>query len=96
MWKDFATGESGNNLLDLLCKVRGRDFYDVCREAANWLSYGENFYDFDAVKKTNMLETERKDKMPKYHPFHDLKDGNFSDLLQLAHSMEVAIAGEGR
>ncbi|MDR2628751.1 MAG: hypothetical protein LBC30_02040 [Puniceicoccales bacterium] len=37
MWKDFATKESGNNLLDLLCKMRGGDFRAACEEAANWL-----------------------------------------------------------
>jgi hypothetical protein len=26
MWKAFATGESGNSLLDLLCEMRGGDF----------------------------------------------------------------------
>ncbi|MDR1457678.1 MAG: hypothetical protein LBI47_02410 [Puniceicoccales bacterium] len=25
IWKDFATGKSGNNLLDLLCKIRCGD-----------------------------------------------------------------------
>jgi hypothetical protein len=43
MWKDFATGESGNNLLDLLCKMRGGDFGAACGEAANWLNDPERY-----------------------------------------------------
>jgi hypothetical protein len=43
MWKDFATGESGNNLLDLLCKMRGGDFGAACGEAANWLNNPERY-----------------------------------------------------
>jgi hypothetical protein len=38
VWKDFATGEGGNNLLDLLHSARGGSFTAACREAANWLS----------------------------------------------------------
>jgi hypothetical protein len=37
MWKDFAAGESGNNLLDLLCKVRNCHFRVACEEASGWL-----------------------------------------------------------
>jgi hypothetical protein len=38
VWKDFATGESGDNLLDLLCKARGGDFRRAREEATNWLA----------------------------------------------------------
>jgi twinkle protein len=43
IWKDFATGESGNNLLDLLSKVRCGDFGAACKEAANWLNDPERY-----------------------------------------------------
>jgi hypothetical protein len=93
MWKDFATGESGNNLLDLLCKMRGEDFRAACEEAANWLNYGKNFCNAKDGRTTNMLAMEGKDKMPKYHPFRDLQGGSLSDLLQLSRTMEVSLDG---
>jgi hypothetical protein len=93
VWKDFAMGYSGNNLLQLLYGVRGRDFYDVCREAADWLNRLEDFYDAKDGRATSILEVAGNDKMPKYHPFHDLKWGSFGDLLQLSHSMEVSLDG---
>jgi hypothetical protein len=93
IWKDFATGEGGSNLLDLLYKVRGGEFYDVCREAVNWLDCRENLYDFDAERRTNSLEMERKDRMPKYHSFRDLQEGHPSDFLKLAKTMEVSVDG---
>jgi hypothetical protein len=31
MWKDFATGEGGNNLLDLLYRVRGGELHGCMR-----------------------------------------------------------------
>jgi hypothetical protein len=43
MWKDFATGESGNNLLDLLYKMRGGDFRGAYGEAANWPNNSERY-----------------------------------------------------
>jgi hypothetical protein len=43
MWKDFATRESGNNLLDLLCKMLGGDFGAACEEAAKWLNNPERY-----------------------------------------------------
>jgi hypothetical protein len=41
VWRDFATGESGNNLLNLPHKVRGESFRNACEETANWLSNPE-------------------------------------------------------
>lgn len=37
VWKDFATGEAGDNLLELLRQVRDYSFADACREAREWL-----------------------------------------------------------
>jgi hypothetical protein len=72
VWKDFATGEGGSNLLDLLYKVRGGEFYDVCKEAANWLSCPENFHDNDDVRKTNVMGMETDSGTPKHNNFQDL------------------------
>ncbi len=39
VWSDFATGESGGDLLDLWAAVRcGRDLGDAIREVAEWLA----------------------------------------------------------
>lgn len=37
VWRDFATDEGGDNLLELLRAVRGLDFATACREARTWL-----------------------------------------------------------
>jgi hypothetical protein len=45
MWKDCATGEGGNNLLDLLHRARGGSFTEACAEAANWLNDPDRYGD---------------------------------------------------
>ena len=37
VWKDFATDEGGDNLLQLLCAARGLDFAAACQQAHVWL-----------------------------------------------------------
>ncbi|MDR1255428.1 MAG: hypothetical protein LBJ94_00665 [Puniceicoccales bacterium] len=44
MWKDFATGESGDNLLDLFYKARSGDFRRAREEAANWLADPQRYF----------------------------------------------------
>jgi hypothetical protein len=59
--KDFAAGERGNNLLDLLYTVRDGEFSSAWEEAANWLSCPENLrYDSEDVRQSNITETEIK------------------------------------
>jgi hypothetical protein len=43
VWKDFASGEGGDNLLDLLYRVSGVSFADACKEAAEWLGARERY-----------------------------------------------------
>jgi hypothetical protein len=86
LWKDFATGESGNNLLDLLHKVMGGNFFDACMAATKWLRFQENFYEFGNTKtaKREVFIPEGRDEKPKHHPFNDLQKGNNCDILQLS------------
>ncbi|MDR1457444.1 MAG: hypothetical protein LBI47_01160, partial [Puniceicoccales bacterium] len=95
LWKDFATGESGNNLLDLLHKVRGGDFYGACETATKWLRFQENFYEFGNMKitKREICMPEGRDKKLKRHPFNDLQKGNNCDILQLSRTLEIEVNG---
>jgi hypothetical protein len=95
LWKDFATGESGNNLLDLLYRLRGGDFYDACEIASKWLRCQENFYEFGDTKtaKREVFIPEGRDEKPKYHPFNDLQKGNSCDILQLSRTLEIEVNG---
>ncbi|MDR2432182.1 MAG: hypothetical protein LBD34_00270 [Puniceicoccales bacterium] len=102
MWKDFATGESGNNLLDLLCKMRGGDFRAACEEAANWLNnperYGIKPQGF--IRQLNgessmslllpaHLRSQRKPLRLKHHNFYDLTGGIIHDRTTLARLLGV-------
>jgi hypothetical protein len=75
VWKDFATGEGGGNLLDLLYKVRGGEFLSACEEAVNWLSCPENFHDDGNVRKTDVMGMETDSGTPKHNNFKDLQRG---------------------
>ncbi|MDR0692998.1 MAG: hypothetical protein LBF49_00275 [Puniceicoccales bacterium] len=95
LWKDFATGESGNNLLDLLHKVRGGNFHDACLAVSKWLRHQENFYEFGDTKtaKREVFMPAGRDKKPKHHPFNDLQKGNNCDILQLSRTLEIDMDG---
>ncbi|MDR2779084.1 MAG: hypothetical protein LBB16_02235, partial [Puniceicoccales bacterium] len=102
MWKDFATGESGNNLLDLLCKMRGGDFGAACEEAANWLNVPERY----GIKPQGFLRQLNGESSPtllppshlrprqnpsrlKHHNFCDLTTGITHDRVTLARLLGV-------
>jgi hypothetical protein len=98
MWKDFATGESGNNLLDLLCKMRGRDFRAACEEAANWLNdperYGINPQGFvrqlNGESSPTLLPRSRQNPSRlKHHNFYDLTAGTIHDRVTLARLLGI-------
>jgi hypothetical protein len=102
MWKDFATGESGNNLLDLLCKMRGGDFRAACEEAVNWLNDPERY----GIKPqgflrqlngeirmpsplTTHLRSQQRLRRLKHHNFCDLTVGTIRDRVTLARLLGV-------
>jgi hypothetical protein len=102
MWKDFATGESGNNLLDLLCKMRCGDFGAARKEAANWLNdperYGIKPQGFTRQLNGSLSHTicprhRGKSSGLKHHNFHDLTTGTIHDRSVLSRSLGVN--GEG-
>jgi len=41
VWKDFATGEAGSNLLELWLKRHGLEFKEAIREAKDWLGVAD-------------------------------------------------------
>jgi hypothetical protein len=77
LWKDFATGEWGNNLLDLLHQDRRNlDCRTTCGEAAAWLG--------DAESETHGENVKGGCERAKANDFGDLCDGEDSDLCELA------------
>ncbi|MDR1173412.1 MAG: hypothetical protein LBK24_01295 [Puniceicoccales bacterium] len=82
-WKDFATGERRSNLLDLLHRVRGREFLSTCEEAANLLSFPENSHDDGNVRKTDVMGMEADSETPKHGNFKDLQCRKIPDFLKL-------------
>jgi hypothetical protein len=102
MWKDFATGESGSNLLDLLCKMRGGDFRAACEEAANWLNNPER-YGIKPQRFLRQLNSEirilspltallrSRQRLPRlrHHNFRDLTTGTIHDRTTLGPSLGV-------
>jgi hypothetical protein len=102
MWKDFATGESGNNLLDLLCKMRCGDFLEACGEAANWLNNPERYgikpqgfiRQLNGVRSPTICPRfQRKSSGLKHHNFYDLTEGTIHDRVTI--SRLLGVNGEG-
>jgi hypothetical protein len=108
MWKDFATGESGSNLLDLLCKMRRGDFGVACEEAANWLNnpdrYGIKPQAFlrqvdgsECLPKAFTIKPQSQMKFLslKHHNFFDLMVGVGCDRVALGRLLGVNVQGLG-
>jgi hypothetical protein len=96
IWKNFATGDSGDNLLDLLCKVRRCSFLEACKEAANWLSnpdrYGLNTHDFWR-KHDSTKFSDRYSYALKPCRADNLQSGNTSDHIALSNLLEISTDG---
>jgi hypothetical protein len=93
LWKDFATGEGGSNLLDLLCKIRGRNFRDTCDEAANWLRDPEHYRVENYSGKMKQSVPEIEQTKLKRHDFKDLQDGSKCDFANLAELLSISLEG---
>jgi hypothetical protein len=98
MWKDFATGEGGNNLLDLLHRARGGSFTEACAEAANWLNDPDRYEKIrcSLVRREygHTLDPKRKKMEDEIlHDFSDLQPGTKCDLMTLARAFGVSVDG---
>lgn len=51
VWKDFATGEDGGDLIDLWCKVKGLDLPDALKEIKGWLGLPDEPVRFEGAKQ---------------------------------------------
>jgi hypothetical protein len=102
MWKDFATNEGGNNLLDLLCKMRGGDFRAACKEASNWLNNPDHYgiksqsfiYQVNGIEYSPKWITifpwkQQKILQLKRHDFFDLTGGTCYDHAALSRLLGV-------
>jgi hypothetical protein len=91
VWRDFATGEGENNLLDLLHKTRGGSFREACEEAAEWLSNPERY----KMSQRSLVRREygymarfQKNKLLG-HEFKDLTVGTPQDHAILANVLGI-------
>jgi hypothetical protein len=91
VWKDFATGECGSNLLDLLWKVSGDDFSTVCEVVAKWLNCPSNM--LRASSKESSGNGTLPYSPPQRHEFSDLRSGTGGDIAALARSYAVSSHG---
>jgi hypothetical protein len=95
VWKDFASGEGGDNLLDLLYRVRGVKFSEACREAAEWLGnperYGININSFLRMQESEKYRIERKEL--EVCRCGDLRSGNKEERAALSALLGVNIHG---
>lgn len=98
IWKDFATGDSGNNLLDLLYKVRGYGFQQACEEASNWLLNPDRFKlpprllirkSRCPVQKPDESLSQSVPQYPKFHVFKYLEQGTSTDHAALSKLLGV-------
>jgi hypothetical protein len=88
MWKDFASGEGGSNLLDLLCKVRHYGFCAGCEEVTNWLHATGNHMPchMQAMLSKPIVAGEPL-------PFRGLQSGTSDDIKRLSNLMEIGEEG---
>jgi hypothetical protein len=95
VWRDFATSESGNNLLDLMHKVRGGNFRDACEEAANRLSNPERYKTepYSPVRREHGYIFEFKQDKLEQHDFKDLVAGTQHDREIFADVMGINADG---
>ena len=87
LWKDFATGDGGSNLLDLLFQARGVDFSAAIREAEEWLGTAE------PGKSSETLRPARISKKPGRVGTNDLARGTPAELRQLANLLRCSLDG---
>jgi hypothetical protein len=62
IWKDFATGDGGSNLLELLFKKFGGEFGDACKKAEDWLGVS-SFGPSQAAKSKTCGENKKPNKI---------------------------------
>jgi hypothetical protein len=90
-WRDFATGDGGGNLLELLRCARGYTIADARREAAEWLKMphlrrcccGTNL----AAKPSAIAD----EKALKRHRFGDLQRSEVRDFIKPSRLLGVAV-----
>jgi hypothetical protein len=88
LWKDFATGEGGSNLLELIHQRNGgADFPAAIAEAEAWLSgVGSDFVEKNPRPK-------KAPTAPKPVDCRGLKTGTAKDLRQLSELLQCSLAG---
>jgi hypothetical protein len=84
-WKDFATGDGGNNLLELLRRVKGCNLVAACHETVEWLRMPHPQRGKSQSKPAVAVEK----KALKRHHFGDLEIGNAKDIARLSRLLGV-------
>jgi hypothetical protein len=88
IWKDFATGESGSNLLGLLHRVRNGNFRTTCEEASQWL------HTPGGHMLSHASSTPPKPIIARKLPFFgDLQNGTTGDIERLSNLMAIGEDG---
>ncbi|MDR2341330.1 MAG: hypothetical protein LBD72_03320 [Puniceicoccales bacterium] len=79
MWKDFATGDGGSNLIELLRQNRKYSFSEACHEASQWLA--DNFIAIgEAAKKQPKHKKEKSIRVYDYDLRFGETDGDYRAL----------------
>jgi 5S rRNA maturation endonuclease (ribonuclease M5) len=86
IWKDFATGDGGSNLLELLFKKFGGEFGDACKKAEDWLGVS-SFGPSQGAKSKTCGE----DKKPNKVDCGDLSHGSDEDYQKLARLYGLSV-----
>jgi hypothetical protein len=91
LWKDFATGDGGNNLVELLYRKNGDDdFAAAVRQAEQWLADGGG----SASAESSVAGGEKKKFFPnKIVDCKDLEKGSPKDLRALARLLGIGEEG---